>query len=440
MKRFDVIVIGSGMGGMSTAARLAHNGYRVLVLESLSCIGGRCSTRNRGGFKLTTGVVGIERNGVVERFFKSLDLPFDIRSAGPLACLIDGTAVGIPIRGGMKKLLRAAGAETREIEKLMSAISRGSNWHVPSSDLTLDRWLAQYTDDERLVRIFRMLASAALLAEPEEIAIAAFFSFFDKLTQVPKFGYAPEGAIALPASLERYILSNRGEVWTGAEAKRIRIENGVAKGVLVNHLGLEKEIEASAVVSNTGPQKTAKLVGRKNLDLDDLFILDQRLRPARAVCVQIGLRQPLFSHSHLWVTGTRRVTRLYQPTAVCPELAPADRHLLIALATLPQDAGTADLEEEAKSCLSDIERLFPGLLKDAEILTTDAYYGDRPAMHALPGKDVPVKTSIINLYNVGDGAKPPGTTGLPAVVEAAETCARDIRRRINLIESTTVAM
>jgi len=61
-------------------------------------------------------------------------------------------------------------------------------------------------------------------------------------------------------------------------------------------------------------------------------------------------------------------------------------------------------------------------------------------MHARPGRDVPAKTSIINLYNVGDGAKPPGTTGLPAVVEAADLCARDICHRINLIESSTVAV
>jgi phytoene desaturase len=439
LKRFDVIVIGSGMGGLCTAARMAHNGYRILVVESLSRIGGRCSTRHRQGFKLTTGVVGIECGGVVERFFESLELSFDVRPAGPLACLIDGLMVEISSREGMKHLLKATGAEAQEIERLMAAISRGSNWQAPSSDLTLGQWIAQYTDDERLVLVFRMLASAALMADLEEIGVATFFTFFDKLKQIPRFGYAPEGAIALPTCLEHHILNNKGEVWTGAEAKRIIIESGVARGALVHHLGREEEIEASAVVSNTGPQQTARLVGRENLDLDDRYILGRRLRPARAICIQIGMHRSLQAHSHLWVTGSRCVSRLYQPTAVCPELAPPGRHLLIALAIPPRDIGVINLESAMDCCLADLDRLFPGLLEDADILAMDVFRGDRPAMHAQPGRDTPAKTSIINLYNVGDGAKPPGTTGLPAVVEAADLCAWDICQRINLIESATVA-
>lgn len=439
MKRFDVIVIGSGMGGLCTAARLAHNGYRVLVVESLSHIGGRCSTRYRQGFKLTTGVVGIECGGVVEHFFDSLGLSFDVRPAGPLACLIGGQPVEIPSHEGMKRLLLATGANPQDIERLMAAVSRGCNWQTPSSDLTLDQWITQFTDDDRLVLVFRMLASAALMASPEEIGVAAFFAFFDKLKQVPRFGYAPEGAIALPTCLEHHILDNKGEVWTCAEAKRIIIESGVARGALVYHLGREEEIEASAVVSNTGPQQTARLVGRENLDLDDRCILDRRLRSARAICVQIGMPHALPVHSQLWVTGSRRVSRLYQPSAVCPELAPRGRHLLIVLATPPGDAGATDIETEVGICMADLDRLFPGSMADADILSAEAFHGNRPAMHARPGSDVPAKTSIINLYNVGDGAKPPGTTGLPAVVEAAEACARDICQRINLIDSATVA-
>jgi len=30
---YDIIVIGAGIGGLSAAALLAHDGYRVLVLE-----------------------------------------------------------------------------------------------------------------------------------------------------------------------------------------------------------------------------------------------------------------------------------------------------------------------------------------------------------------------------------------------------------------------
>ena len=47
----DVLVIGSGMGGMCAAALLSRKGYRTLVVESLPRVGGRCSTIEYKGFK-----------------------------------------------------------------------------------------------------------------------------------------------------------------------------------------------------------------------------------------------------------------------------------------------------------------------------------------------------------------------------------------------------
>ncbi len=38
-----VVVVGGGVGGVATAARLAHAGHKVLLLEKNSHLGGRCS-------------------------------------------------------------------------------------------------------------------------------------------------------------------------------------------------------------------------------------------------------------------------------------------------------------------------------------------------------------------------------------------------------------
>jgi len=43
-QQFDAVVIGAGAGGLFAAARLAHQGYRTLVVERLDKVGGRAST------------------------------------------------------------------------------------------------------------------------------------------------------------------------------------------------------------------------------------------------------------------------------------------------------------------------------------------------------------------------------------------------------------
>ena len=53
--RPTVLVIGAGLGGIATAARLARSGFQVTVLEKNSTPGGRCSRLVRNGHRFDTG-------------------------------------------------------------------------------------------------------------------------------------------------------------------------------------------------------------------------------------------------------------------------------------------------------------------------------------------------------------------------------------------------
>ena len=53
--KFDICVIGSGLGGLTSAALLAHAGKKVLVCESHDIYGGCCHTWERQGFHFESG-------------------------------------------------------------------------------------------------------------------------------------------------------------------------------------------------------------------------------------------------------------------------------------------------------------------------------------------------------------------------------------------------
>lgn len=44
------IVVGAGIGGLATAARLAAAGWKVTVVEKNDFLGGRCSLINHDGY------------------------------------------------------------------------------------------------------------------------------------------------------------------------------------------------------------------------------------------------------------------------------------------------------------------------------------------------------------------------------------------------------
>ena len=51
MADYDVIVVGAGLGGLSTGALAAKEGFKTLILEQSDIIGGCCSTFEVDGYK-----------------------------------------------------------------------------------------------------------------------------------------------------------------------------------------------------------------------------------------------------------------------------------------------------------------------------------------------------------------------------------------------------
>ena len=81
-----VIVVGAGIGGLTTAALLSKRGYEVIVYDLAAIAGGCASTFKRRGFTFDVGatqVAGLESGGVHDRIFAELgiELPEEIGRA-----------------------------------------------------------------------------------------------------------------------------------------------------------------------------------------------------------------------------------------------------------------------------------------------------------------------------------------------------------------------
>jgi phytoene dehydrogenase-like protein len=428
--QYDALIIGSGMGGMSSAALLSHAGYRILVVEKLPRIGGRCSTIEYKGVKCTTGVIGPEMGGVVEELFREVGAEFDVRPAGPPHYLIKGKILKMPLKGGLRTLLASATNDSSEVERVSEALSKALRWSEPSKTISLRDWLLQYTQNEAILGIFQTMVSAAMLVNIDELPAQEYFLFIKKLGGYREFGFCPHGSISLPEALMKVVQQRGGELWTHSQAKRILLENGSVCGAIIEKDEKEVEVKASVVVSNVGPKKTVELAGRENMDQGYLRELEAMIRPAMIICIQMVSDRPLLDQNYLLVTQARRVNAIFQPTRVCPELAPPGKDFLLVGAAPASSLPPLHADKEIELCMEDLKELFPRFDQHSEILLVSTFHGDWPGFHSWPGYSIGHKTPIVNLYNAGDGVSPSGTVALPSTVLSARLVVEDVKNRI----------
>jgi len=224
-ERYDVVVIGSGVGGLSAAALLAHEGYKTLVLEMLPVLGGRFSTREYKGFKLPTGAIGVETGGVLEQVFKTVGAPFEVRNVPELYYRVGGSDFPMPKSGGLRALMNHVSDEPGEGERIMKAIKKGLVWHKLPHSISFREWLSQYTSNSKIHGIFQGLISAMLAVNSHELPAREFVNFVKGMSGYRGYGYAPKGNLVLMEALADVVRRHGGAVWTRCKATKILVES-----------------------------------------------------------------------------------------------------------------------------------------------------------------------------------------------------------------------
>ena len=72
MSKQRVVIVGAGMGGLTSALRLSHHGYEVTVLEASSVPGGKVHTREVLGAKIDSGPTVFTMRWVFDELFQEV--------------------------------------------------------------------------------------------------------------------------------------------------------------------------------------------------------------------------------------------------------------------------------------------------------------------------------------------------------------------------------
>lgn len=279
-KKYDVIIVGGGPGGLTAGALLAHWGFKTLLIDKNKTVGGKAVTiTNSDGFSYELGpklqvppqgpgfeqafkLLGIESKlgkavmgdvGLTYRGrsgkYKSGALPtstglepqplFDLWGLEPVECEVS-----------LKHMIGMAMMPQDELEKL--------------DDLTTEEWLRSLGDLPVGFYDYMAMHANASLAEPVDLVSASEqVAIMQDLALRGAAGYYQGGFGRVLDDLGAAFLKDGGTFLSSTRVEKIRVSNGRARGVVT----ADGTYEAPFVISDAGIQPTVlKLVGESEFD------------------------------------------------------------------------------------------------------------------------------------------------------------------------------
>ena len=272
--RTDVIVVGAGLGGLVTAARLVRAGLSVLVVDRNPHVAGTAYVFNRAGFTFPMGPLGFSSPTLVQKTISELapgnELPlrrvyYRLRAFGlnlplslPRPALQEAFTQAFPQEsGGITRFFE-------EVESLYKILRE------PLSEKTCFALKAAATKPAReyldpLIGDWRLRRVLGSQGVSEPYAALPLLAAMWGLMMEEGIWYPEGGMRFLGGLLQEAVLSpkSRGEIRLGSEVERIRTQKGKVTGV---RLVSGEELEAPVVVSN-GDFKTTflQLLDRRDI-------------------------------------------------------------------------------------------------------------------------------------------------------------------------------
>ena len=317
---YDVIVIGSGIGGLTNAALLSKMGKKVCVLEQHYTAGGFTHSYEREGYEWD---VGVHYVGEVHKPWSTLRRVFDVISDGQLQWAeMDEVYDRIVIQDRVydfkkgrenfrQMLIERFPDEQAAIDEYMSTILRvaksaqkffGGKIMPSAMAKAYLKVRPLIVPKENLMTVREVLES--LTSNQELIGVLtgqwgdygmvpAEASFIMHATVVKHYWdggcYPVGGSWKIADTIRPVIQASGGEAFTYAKVKEILIEKGRACGVVMDDGGI---IRADAVVSNAGARNTyEKLLPVEQQKKFDYPKKLKTVKPSSAhLCLYVGIK------------------------------------------------------------------------------------------------------------------------------------------------------
>jgi phytoene dehydrogenase-like protein len=477
--RYDAVVIGAGIGGLTCAALLARAGLRVLLVEQHYMVGGYCSTFRRNGYTFDAATHFYPLLGnpatVTGHLLRDLGISTSWIKMDPVDSFHfpDGTSFDVPADFETYRLRVGAAfpAEAASLDEFFalvrSAYLAGLLHHFRWRETPRFSELRALTVRDVLDRYFRDPRLKLLLTAdcPHWGSPPCRTSFvFDSMLRLSYFlgNYYPKGGSqAFADALATRVTALSGDILMGSRVLRIAVRDGAARGVelLAGPVRARRRlfVRAPIVVSNADLLQTLEYMIEPRIVGSDLLTRLRRFQPSYpCFLMHLGLRGVPTEllrarQGYYWDgwnsdrVGTDALRfKLFVPTLYEPAMAPPGDHVLIVQKVQAIDYRSitdwrAHKRAVEEFILTGLERLIPGITKHMVVRLSatasthqrytlnheGAMLGWEMSPDQLGDSRLDVGGLIPGLYLVGHWARPGGGI-TPVMVSAMEVARRAI--------------
>jgi phytoene dehydrogenase-like protein/NAD-dependent dihydropyrimidine dehydrogenase PreA subunit len=404
---YNVVIIGSGIGGLMTAAALARDGRRVGVFEKLSFIGGRYTEIDYQGYAVTTGAwtsLGPKSN--IGEFLEEVGVEVDYISLRDKGY---GQQFNIRFKDGRDFPSLRAMLPRRDWRAYVRALVRGRKLDLQEAS-TRD-YIEEHVDNDDLIAAVNAVAATASGVDIDHFPASEYIVVArDSARAGLDFAVSVGGVRTLIDALEGVIWAHGGQIFPQTEVGRIVLDSRAAAGI---ELRSGEQIRADTVIHNGGIGRFVRLTGPENLPSEYLARVET-LVPVDCAAIILGTTEPLFTDAPILMTpGTDRVAGIFDPTFLDPSVAPPGKHMYDVFLPLYSDDRTKELE----LAKGDLRALFPNLDDVLDIMVPMFFTGSWTGTESsqtfgqVGDQRLDPKSPVPNLYLVGMDVTGSGAAG-----------------------------